>query len=82
MKCGCRKNGNPCGPGCHCQGCTNLPAANQEQHIHADSVDDDTESEDEQNSNEDDSEQSEPEDQMEAEIVTEYFNDLLVDLPP
>ena len=80
MKCGCRKNGNPCGPGC-CQGCTYLPVANQEQHVHADSVDDDTEGE-ESNSNEDYSEQSEPEDQMEAEIVTEDFDDLLVDLPP
>ena len=23
-----------CGPGCRCQGCTNLPVANQEVHSH------------------------------------------------
>ena len=24
-KCGCKKKGNHCGPGCSCQGCKNLP---------------------------------------------------------
>ena len=24
-QCGCRKKGKCCGPGCECQGCTNLP---------------------------------------------------------
>ena len=28
-RCGCWKKGNTCGPGCQCQGCTNLPAANE-----------------------------------------------------
>ena len=25
--CSCRKNGRQCGPGCQCQGCTNLPTS-------------------------------------------------------
>jgi hypothetical protein len=38
MKCGCRKMESPgSGSGCRCQGCTNLPVANQE--LHTNSVD-------------------------------------------
>ena len=81
MKCGCRKNGKPCGPGCRCQGCTNLPVANQE--LNTPNVS--NESEDESSSDEDNSEQSEDEQlyvEMETEMVTEDFDDLVVDLPP
>jgi hypothetical protein len=82
MKCGCHKNGKPCGPGCRCQGCTNIPVANQE--LHTNSVDGgNNESEDESSSDESNSEQSEDEQlEMETEMVTEDFDHLVVDLPP
>ena len=76
MRCGCRRNSNTCGPGCRCQGCTNLPVANQELHTgSAKHMDSDKES----SSDDDESEQSE--DEETEKIVTEAFDHLLVDLP-
>ena len=80
MRCGCRRNGNTCGPGCRCQGCTNLLVANyQELHRgNAEYMDSDEEA----SSNTDESEQSGDEETgMEEEIVTEEFDHLLVNLP-
>ena len=75
MRCGCHKNGNACGPGCQCQGCKNLTVANEQcaQNKVNYSSDED------ESSDTSDSEQSE--DEMQAEIVTEDFTDLLIDLP-
>ena len=30
-QCGCKKRGNKCGPGCQCQGCTNLATTIQQR---------------------------------------------------
>ena len=72
MRCGCRKNGSTCGPGCRCQGCQNLTVSIEP------SSHEDSDSED-QASDTSDSEQSE--DELQAEVVTEDFTDLLVELP-
>ena len=79
MRCGCRRNSNTCGPGCRCQGCTNLPVAIQELNPgSAEYMDSDEEA----SSDTDESEQSGDEDiGIEEEIVTEEFDDLLVNLP-
>ena len=84
MTCGCRTKGNTCGPGCNCHGCTNVPVENGKE---VRSEDSDTDSDDDEPgdelSDEYDSEQSGDEQTgpMEAEIVTEEFDFLLMDSP-
>ena len=81
MTCGCRTKGNTCGPGCNCHGCTNVPV----EEVRCE--DSDTDSDDDEPGNdlsdEYDSEQSGDEQTgpMEAEIVTEEFDFLLMDSP-
>ena len=75
MRCGCRKNGNACCPGCQCQGCKNLTVANEQ----CAQNEENNNSDEDESSDTSDPEQSE--DEMQAEIVTEDFTDLLIDLP-
>ena len=69
--CGCKKKSNYCGPGCECQGCTNLLTHTEEQSISASSNDDDnTTSENSQ------SDIGNCEEETEIEIVTDEFFDI------
>ena len=68
--CGCRKKSNHCGPGCECQGCTNLSQV-QDEHV----------SEDGDNSNDDQDDvtdleydnNSEASEELETEVITDEF---------
>lgn len=65
-RCGCKKNGRTCGPGCQCQGCANLAV----------SVDDDSASGDIHESSEEESSEDESETEMyTTEIVDMDFQD-------
>ena len=64
--CGCRKKDNYCGPGCECQGCSNLPV--QLNDAEDDSTDDEVSSELETASSVDSSD-----DGLEAEVITDEF---------
>ena len=72
-KCGCRKKSNYCGPGCECQGCSNLPVQiQQEEDRYSDDDDDEEEEEDsdiESDSSDDASDSCE--ELLETEIITD-----------
>ena len=66
--CGCRKKGNYCGPGCECQGCSNLPVEVQQEEN--DDSDDDEDSDIENDSN-DYGSASDSCEELETEIITD-----------
>ena len=80
MRCGCHFYGNTCGPGCNCRCCSNLPVANEKE-VQSEETDSDDDERDDKSSDEYDSEQSDEQTAMEAEIVTDDFDFLPMDLP-
>ena len=73
-KCGCRKKSNYCGPGCECQGCSNLPVQiQQEEDKYSDDDDDDEEEEEDSDIESDSSDDASDscDELLETEIITD-----------
>lgn len=69
-QCGCRNKGCHCGPGCDCQGCSNLHEGKEQPHPRSESENDDEESGQEDFSSESSSDsEGEDEDALETEVV-------------
>ncbi len=68
--CGCRKKSNYCGPGCECQGCTNLQVQQDGAEDDSSSTDDETPS-DLVTASSDSSDSSD--DDLDTEVITDEF---------
>ena len=68
--CGCRKKSNHCGPGCECQGCTNLPQVRQDNN-HDVSDDEDNSSDNKDDLT--DYNSSEESEELETEVIIDEF---------
>lgn len=82
-RCGCRKNDNFCGPGCECQGCTNLPIHPHNNHeLESDVTDDsDHDVDDNEGSTCENIESTDEEhDDLETEVITDAFEVLTAPL--
>ena len=67
--CGCKKKSNHCGPGCECQGCTNLSQVQVPQDEYH-NVSDDGDNSDDMTDYDNSSEECE---ELETEVITDDF---------
>ena len=79
-RCGYRKKGRHCGPGCDCHGCTNLFGNTDHQDPADESEDEGVETDQEdQNSQCSSSSEDEDEDGIETEVITDTFDHLMLE---
>ena len=78
LRCGCKKKGSHCGPGCQCQSCKNLPLSDSGEPLRT--TDSESDDEEEESNDDESSSDSEESENIQTEVIADNFEDSIIDI--